>query len=147
MSSHHQILYHLVISTKMRLPSITSKHREELYMHIWKVIRRLDCMMYKMNGTEDHIHILCDLHPSISLNNLIHEIKTSSSLWIKESGKMPLFEGWELGYAAFTHAYKDKEAIMKHIQNQDKHHAKLSFQEEYKLLLEEHEIVLNGIYF
>ena len=100
-----------------------------------------------MNGTEDHIHILCDLHPNIALADYMRDIKTSSSMWLKQSGKFNTFEGWADGYAAFTYAWRDKEMIVNYIKNQLEHHKKVSFEEELRKLLKEQGIEVNESYF
>jgi len=89
---------------------------------------------------EDHLHIACDLHPSIALSDYIKDIKVASSLWLKESGKFELFKGWGDGYGAFTHSIKDKDKLIDYIKNQKEHHKKFDFISEYKVLLAEHEI-------
>lgn len=96
---------------------------------------------------EDHVHILCDLHPVIALADFIRDMKTSSSIWIKHSGKFPEFTGWADGYAALTYGWKDKERIVNYIKNQQEHHRKESFEGELKRLLKEQGIDVNDKYF
>ncbi len=96
---------------------------------------------------EDHLHILCDLHPTIALADYLRDIKTSSSIWLKQSGKFPDFEGWADGYAAFTYAWRDKEMIANYIKNQQEHHKRESFEDELKRLLKENGIELNERFF
>ena len=96
---------------------------------------------------EDHLHILCDLHPAIALSDYMRDIKTSSSIWIKQSGKFSEFNGWADGYAALTYAWKDKEMISNYIKNQQEHHKKESFQNELRRLLKEQGIEVNEKYF
>ena len=96
---------------------------------------------------EDHLHILCDLHPTIALADYMRDLKTSSSIWIKQSGKFPQFQGWAEGYAALTYAWKDKERIVNYIKNQQEHHKKESFEDELKRLLMEQGIEINYKFF
>jgi len=96
---------------------------------------------------EDHIHFLSDLHPSIALADFVRDIKTASSLWIKQHGKFRAFEGWADGYAALTYAWRDKDLIVNYIKNQQEHHKKETFEEEYRRLLEEHGISIDERYF
>ena len=86
---------------------------------------------------EDHLHILCDLHPSIAVADFIRDIKTSSSIWLKQSGKFTEFTGWADGYAAFIYGWRDKEKIVNYIKNQPEHHKKESFENELRRLLTE----------
>lgn len=131
MSSYRQILYHIIFKTKYHKPVIDPDHKKELYKYIWGIIKNKNCMLYQINGVRDHIHILSDLHPSVSLANFVKDIKVASSIWMKESGYFPDFEGWAEGYGAFTYAYRDKMMIVNYIKNQEKHHLKVSFKEEY----------------
>ena len=96
---------------------------------------------------EDHLHILCDLHPGIALSDYMRDIKTSSSIWLKQSRKFSEFNGWADGYAALTYGWKNKEKISNYIKNQQEHHRKETFEEELRRLLKEQGIELNEKYF
>jgi len=96
---------------------------------------------------EDHLHILSDLHPTIALADYMRDIKTASSLWLKQSGKFSEFKGWAGGYAALTYGWKDMEMIVNYIKNQQLHHKKESFESELKRLLQEQNIEVNEKYF
>jgi REP element-mobilizing transposase RayT len=111
------------------------------------VIKNKNCFLYRINGIENHIHILSDLHPSIALADFMCDIKASSSLWLKQSGKFPNFEGWADGYAALTYSWRDKAMIVNYIKNQQEHHKKESFKDELRRLLNEHGIEIDEKYF
>jgi REP element-mobilizing transposase RayT len=96
---------------------------------------------------EDHLHILCDLHPTIALADYMRDIKTSSSIWLKQSGKFPAFNGWAEGYAALTYGWKDKEMLVNYIKRQQEHHKKESFEDELRRFLLEQCIDVNEKYF
>ncbi len=96
---------------------------------------------------EDHLHILSDLHPTIALSDYIRDIKTASSIWLKQSGRFPEFKGWADGYAALTYAWRDKQLIVNYIKNQQEHHKKESFEDELRSLLKEHGIEVNEQFF
>jgi REP element-mobilizing transposase RayT len=147
MSSYRQILYHLVFRTKDNRKTIVYEHSKELYAYIMGIIKNKNCFLYRINGMEDHIHILCDLHPTIALADYMRDIKTSSSIWLKQSGKFPGFAGWADGYAAFTYGWKDKDMIVNYIKNQQEHHKTETFEEELRRLLTEFGIILNENYF
>jgi REP element-mobilizing transposase RayT len=111
------------------------------------VIRNKNCFLYRINGTENHLHILCDLHPSVALADYMREIKTASSIWLKQSGKFPDFTGWAEGYAALTYGWKDKEKIANYIKNQHEHHRTKSFEIELRKLLKEYGKEVDERYF
>lgn len=146
MSSYRQILYHIVFRTKNGELVITPAHAKELYAYIWGIIKVKNSVLYQLNGMPDHIHILSDLHPSISLSDYIKDIKVASSIWMKKSGLFPYFTGWAEGYGAFTYSLRDKEMICNYIKKQQAHHATFSFRDELKNLLEEHGITFDEKY-
>jgi putative transposase len=141
--SYRQILYHIVFGTKYRSPTITHAHCEELYRYIWGVVKSKKGKLFRINGVEDHIHLLSDLHPSVALADFVKDIKVSSSLWMKASGLFPDFEGWAEGYGAFTYSIKERDRVTNYIKKQKEHHQKVTFNDEYKALLDEHGIPYN----
>ncbi len=147
MSSYRQILYHLVFRTKESRKTIVPAYSRDLYAYFMGIIRNKNCFLYRINGMEDHLHILCDLHPSIALADYMRDIKTSSSIWLKQSKKFPEFNGWADGYAALTYGWKDKDMIAAYIKNQQEHHKKESFEDELRRLLKEQGIFVNEKYF
>lgn len=140
MGTYRQILYHIVFGTKYREPVIIEKNESELYRYIWGILKNKKCKLYRINGMPDHVHILCDLHPGVSLSNLIKDIKIATNVWIKKSGLFPEFTNWQEGYGAFTCSVREKETIINYIKNQKEHHRKESFEQEFSKLLKE-----NGI--
>jgi REP element-mobilizing transposase RayT len=147
MSSYRQVLYHIVFRTKDSLKTLNLENSEELYKYIWGIVKGKNGVLYRINGMEDHIHILSDLHPSIALSDYLRDIKTASSIWLKQSGKFQSFNGWADGYAAFTYAYRDKETIINYIKNQQEHHKTTTFEEELRKLLTEHGVEINEKFF
>ncbi len=127
---HTKILYHIVIRTKWSKPSIAQENVSSLYRYIWGIIKNKKGVLYRINGIEDHIHILSDLHPDIALADFVRSIKVSTSLWMKRSPDFPAFRGWGKGYAAFTYSYKEKEILINYIKRQQIHHRKENAQNE-----------------
>jgi REP element-mobilizing transposase RayT len=111
------------------------------------IVKNKNSFLYRINGIEDHIHMLVDLHPNYALADFMREIKTSSSIWVKQSGKFSNFEGWADGYAALTYSYRDKDMIVNYIKNQQEHHYKESFEAELRRLLKENGIEIDEKYF
>lgn len=137
MATFTQIYYHIVFSTKNRERVLKAENREKLFRYMWGILKNYRCRPYRINGTEDHLHILCHLHPTKSLSSLIKDIKTGSGEWIRENTVFPKFSFWQEGYAAFTLSAKDKEAVMQYIIDQENHNKRVSFEEELKRLLAE----------
>ncbi|MDR3109690.1 MAG: IS200/IS605 family transposase [Planctomycetaceae bacterium] len=132
MSAYRQILYHIVFRTKNSEKTIKQENVRELYGYILGIIRNKHCVLFRINGMEDHLHILSDLHPSIALADFIKDIKTSTSIWMKESGLFPDFRGWGARYCALTYSNKERETLINYIKNQQEHHKQESFQDERK---------------
>ena len=137
MSSYKQIIYQIVFSTKNRENYIDQNRCNELYQYIWGIVKNKKGHLYRINGMPNHVHIVCDLHPSIALADFVREIKQSSSRWMRERG-FQKFNGWNEGYAAFTYNYKDKENVIAYVMNQQEHHTKENYLDECKRLFHEH---------
>lgn len=140
MSTFTQIIYQIVFSTKNRARVLSKEKRDELFKYMSGVIMNKKCHLYRINGVEDHLHILTHIHPSIALATLVKDIKVSSSLYIKEHGLFDGFTSWQEGYGAFTYSIKEKFRLIEYVKNQEEHHKKRTFKEEYKKLLIEHGI-------
>ncbi|MZQ48301.1 MAG: transposase [Bacteroidales bacterium] len=147
MSSYRQLLYHLVFRTKHSIPSLVRDHSEQLYSYISGIIRNKNSHLYIVNGTENHLHILTDLHPSVALADFMRELKASTSKWVKEKGIFPLFDGWAEGYGSFTCSYYDLGYLVEYIRNQHEHHKKKSFEDEYRSLIQIAGIKIDEQYF
>ncbi|MFO7790438.1 MAG: IS200/IS605 family transposase [Bacteroidales bacterium] len=146
MSTYTQILYQLVFSTKNRIKSLSKPHREELYKYIWGILKNKKCHLYRINGVEDHIHIVTHIHPTVALSPLIKDIKLASSEFIMINDIFPHFDGWQDGYGAFTYSFKEKDRLIQYVKNQDEHHRNITFIEEYIDLLNEHGIEFDEKY-
>ena len=146
MSTYTQILYHIIFSTKQREPVLEHKNRPELFKYIWGIFNNKLCHLYRIGGFTDHIHIASHIHPSVSLATLVKDLKVASSTYIKENHMFEKFRAWQIGYAAFTYSYKDKDQLIEYIKNQEIHHQKISFQEELIKLLQKHGIEFDEKY-
>lgn len=147
MSSYRQHLYHIVFRTKDSRPTIRLDQSDNLYAYITGIIKHKNSHIYRINGVENHLHILTDIHPSIAPADFVKDIKVSSSIWIKGSGLYPLFIRWSDGYGSFTCSYKDIGNLIDYIKNQREHHKKKTFEEEFRSLLLECGITIDERYF
>ncbi|MDR1878704.1 MAG: IS200/IS605 family transposase [Bacteroidales bacterium] len=145
--SYTRILYHIVLRTKHSEKSISQQNVSSLYKYIWGIIKNKRGTLYRINGLEDHVHILSDLPPTIALSDYIKDIKVASSLRMKQSGEFSLFRAWSEGYAAFTCSFKERDTLINYIKNQQEHHKKESPKEELKRLFAEHGIEWNERFF
>ncbi|MBX3242103.1 MAG: IS200/IS605 family transposase [Chitinophagaceae bacterium] len=142
MSTYRQIFYQIIFGTKNREATISEAFETDLYKYIWGIIEGHKCKLYRINSMPDHIHIFSDMHPGVCLSDYVKDIKVASSIWMKNSGKFPLFSNWQDGYGAFTYSTREKDMIIEYIKNQKEHHRKETFRDEYKRILQE-----NGIEF
>ncbi len=147
MTTYTQILYQIVFSTKNRERTLHKENRDVLYKYIWGLLENKKCHLYRIGGVEDHIHILTDLHSTISLASLVKDIKLTSTDYIKKNNLFKNFNGWQEGYGAFTYSIKDKNKLIDYIKNQEIHHARKTFKNEYIKLLNEHGIEFDEKYF
>jgi putative transposase len=104
MKSFTQHLVQWVWSTKMRKPTLHPEGQEALYAYIAGLLKNKKCRPFAINGTEDHLHIVSSLHPSLNVSGFIKDIKLSTSDYLSRSGILPDFEGWQDGYGSFTYA-------------------------------------------
>jgi len=116
--------------------------QESLYKYIGGILKNKKCHLYRINGMEDHIHIVTHIHPTVALAYLIKDIKIASSDYIKTKNIFPNFNGWQEGYGAlaFTYSISVKDNLIEYVKNQKEHHQKVCFRDEYISLLKEHGI-------
>ena len=146
MSTYTQILYQIVFSTKKHERTLIKDNRKELFTYIWGILQKKKCHLYRINGVEDHLHIIIHLHPTIALSDLVKDIKVASSGYIKEKVLFPDFNAWQEGYGAFTYSIKDKDRLIEYVKNQEEHHKTLTYQEELIALLNEHGVKFDPKY-
>ena len=140
MSTYTQILYQIVFSTKNREKTMIEPGQEKLYRFIWGILNNKKCHLYRINGVEDHLHIITHIHPMVALSQLVKDIKLATSHFIKSENIFPNFSGWQVGYGAFTYSINAKDNLIEYVKNQKEHHKKVTFRDEYIRLLKEHGI-------
>lgn len=134
------ILIHLVFSTKNRQPLINPDMERELYRYMATVFKNAGCPSLAIDGTEDHLHILFVLSRTKTVADVVEEIKTSSSRWIKEKGPIYRHFQWQTGYGAFSIGQSQVPSVKNYLKRQKEHHRKRSFQDEMRLLLAKYEV-------
>jgi REP element-mobilizing transposase RayT len=129
-STHLSLHYHLIFSTKNRVAHMSEDWRGRLHAYMGGIVNDLGGVPETIGGVEDHVHLLIGLRATHCLADVLREIKGSSSRWVHEELKKPLF-AWQEGYGAFTVSASQIEAVKNYIANQEEHHHKKTFQEEY----------------
>lgn len=127
-------LLHIVFGTRNREKTIVPEHKEKLFRFIWTLSKEKRCKLYRINGMADHIHILIDLHPSVSLADFMRDIKSKTSQWMKKSGYFPQFDGWGEEYFAESKSRDDKDKVIEYIKGQEAHHSNTSLEDELRIL-------------
>ena len=146
MNTYTQVLYQIVFSTKYREPTMIKESRIELFKHIWGILKNKRCHLYRVNGVEDHLHIVTHIHPMVAPALLIKDIKISTSKLIKRENLFPDFIGWQRGYGAFTYSQDAKHNLIEYVKNQEEHHRKQTSRVEMIQLLREHDIEFDERY-
>lgn len=111
-----------------------------LYSYIAGICNKLECYPVRINGHKDHIHILCMLSKKIALMDLMEEIKSSSSKWIKTQDPALKNFYWQDGYGAFSVNPHELDRVIKYIENQKAHHSKRTFITEYREMLDRYQV-------
>jgi REP element-mobilizing transposase RayT len=131
-----QVYLHLIFSTKEREPYLQNPVlRADLHQYLGATCRNLDCPSLGTGGVSDHVHILCRLSRTLSIAELIRELKRESSKWLKTKSPDLILFHWQEGYGAFSIGASQVDALQRYIAMQESHHAKRSFQEEFRELL------------
>lgn len=139
-NTYTQLYIQIIFAVKYREGLIASGWKNELYQYITGIVRNNKHKLISINGVPDHIHILIGLQPTQSLSDLIQDIKASSSKWINDKNFIKGVFEWQLGYGAFSYGRSQIKIVAAYIENQEKHHAKKTFQEEYIEFLKMFEI-------
>ena len=142
-----KILLHVVFSTKERRPLLRDRaFREEMHRYIGGILNGMDCPSIIVGGVEDHVHLLCVLSRTCAPADLVKEVKRSSSLWIKT--RAPEFSdfAWQSGYGVFSIGSSQIEEVRRYIAEQEQHHHKLTFQDEFRRLLQRYEVTFDEAY-
>ena len=138
--TYTNLVFHIVFGMQGRVALIRPEFRTELYAYIGALIKEKGGVPIIVNGVSDHIHILLELPPSVSISDVMRFVKANSSRWMKERFGLPF--AWQKGFGAFSVSRSVVPAVSRYILEQEKHHLSRDFQSEFKLLLEK-----NGVGF
>ena len=135
-----QIYLQLVFTPQGRENVIPVKHKEELQKYTTGIIQNRRHKLLAINYMPDHVHIFIGYNPSQSLPDLLRDIKANSSKFINEKKWMPGKFKWQEGYGAFSYSHSQINDVIQYINNQEEHHRKTKFRDEYQKLLEIYEV-------
>ena len=145
-NTYTQMNVHAVFSVKGRKNMLTDNFKGELFKYISGILNNNKQYSLAVNGYKDHVHIFFELHPTKAVSDIIRVVKTNSSKWINENKFVKGKFNWQSGYGAFTYSKSQRDNVINYIKNQEKHHAKSSFKDEYLELLQKFEIDYKDAY-
>ena len=135
-----KLYVHMIFSTKNREPLLDREIQTELASYIGGTLNHLDCQSIEIGHARDHVHIFFCLSKNLSLSKLVEEIKSSSSKWIKAKEPRLAQFHWQNGYGAFSVSQSHLSAVIQYIRQQDEHHRKVTFQEEFREFLMKYQV-------
>ena len=139
-NTYTQIYIHIVFAVKGRQNLISKEKREELHKFITGVVSNRNQKLFAVFAMPDHLHLLVSMGPTCSVSELVRDIKAGSSKFINEKGWMNNKFNWQEGYGAFSYSRSGVDSVVKYILNQEEHHQKKTFREEYFDFLTKFEI-------
>lgn len=139
-NTYTQLLVQIVFAVKGRQNLISEAHREPLEKYICGIISNKQSKPLAIYCNPDHCHVLIGFNPSVSIADLVRDIKANSSKWINENRWVPGKFAWQEGYGAFSYARSQLNVVVQYILNQGEHHRKRTFKEEYLEFLQKFEI-------
>jgi len=140
------LLVHLVFSTKDRFRFLDESVRPQLHAYLATVVRNAECECYRVGGIEDHVHLAVRLARTSTTADLVENVKTTSSKWLKRQSPRLAQFAWQRGYGAFSVGPSDLDALCDYIDRQEEHHRKRTFQDEYRAFLKKYGITFDERY-
>jgi REP element-mobilizing transposase RayT len=127
--TYTNLLTHVIFSTKDRAPIITAVLHDDLLAYLGGIVRELGGALRTANARPDHVHLLCSLPPTVATADALRVVKTNSSRWVHRNRRLAGFD-WQTGYGAFSVSHSLAPAVARYIGDQEKHHRRVTFQEE-----------------
>jgi len=137
--SFANLLTHIIFSTKDRQPLLTPDLRTDLLAYMGGIVRHIHGKLIDSNARPDHVHCLLSLPPALAVAEALRVIKSNSSLWVHQTAHRAAL-ACQAGYGAFSVSQSNVPAVVKYIGDQEQHHRKISFQEEFIAFLKAHRI-------
>jgi putative transposase len=130
----------VVFAVKGRQNLLRKENKEELHKYITGIVRNKKQKLLQINSVADHVHILMNLKPDIALSDLVRDVKANSSRFINEQRWVKGRFNWQEGFGAFSYSQSQLGHVIKYIEQQEEHHRKKTFREEYLALLEKFQV-------
>ena len=140
-------LFHIIFSTKGRIGLIRPDFKTDLYKYISGIAKNEDSQILKINGIDNHVHILVKIKPSLSVSDLVCKLKTNSSKWVSENYELSYGFQWQGGFSSFSVSESQLVIISRYIENQEEHHKKFSFEKELEDFLRKNKIAFDERHF
>jgi putative transposase len=138
-----RLLYHVIFSTKHRQPLIDAELRDRLYPYLGGIVRNLAGDALNVGGIADHVHLLISLPQTVTVAEAVRLMNCNSSKWVHETWPERSAFAWQTGYGAFSVSQSCVAQVMAYINNQETHHRRQKFQEEFVALLQKHEVIFD----
>ena len=145
-NTYTQLYIQFVFAVRNRESLVRESFREELHKYLTGIAQNHKHKMLAVYCMPDHAHVFVGLNPVQSISSLANDLKSNSSRWINENRLCPYDFHWQEGFGAFSYHRNKVDTICRYIQNQEEHHRKKKFSEEYQELLKEFEIDYNEKY-
>jgi len=139
-NTYTQIHIQLVFAVQNRKCLIKDRWKYDLYKYITGIVQNHDHKLLAINGVADHVHVFIGMRPTQSISDLMQDIKGDSSKWINNNGFLREKFSWQEGYGAFSYGKSSVYNVINYIRNQENHHKKESFINEYLKILKEYEV-------
>ena len=139
-NTYSQILIQAVFAVQARDHLIKPEWKEELFKYIGGIFRKQNQKLLTVGGVEDHVHILFGLKPNIAISDVLRDVKANSSAFINEQRFTRVKFRWQEGFGAFSYSRSQLDAVVKYVLNQEAHHSKRTFRQEYIGLLDKFEV-------
>ena len=144
--SFASLFTHVIFSTKDRMPAINAELKPPLLAYMGGIVREMHGTALIINGTADHVHLLIGLPPTLALSDGMRILKSNSSRWIHERYSAHSAFGWQAGFGAFSVSQSSVSAVSAYIAQQEEHHRRVPFKEEFLMFLKKHGIAYDERY-
>lgn len=145
-NTYSQMYIQVVFAVEDRASLIRPAFKEDLYKFMTGIIKQEKQKLIATNGMPDHVHLLIGLKPDIALSDLVRDVKAKSSKLINERRLVKGRFRWQEGFGAFSYGHSQLDKVVRYIQNQEQHHARQSFRNEYFRLLRKFDVAFQDKY-